>query len=138
MQRQLEGYRLSAQQSRLWMSQCKGQPQFVQCAICVDGPIRTEILRQALQRVVARHDALRTTFQRPHGLQMPVQVISQQNTLLWLNTDATNYDQQTLIESLLEQERKRPFNLERGPLLRLQLLTCADERYVLLVTLPAI
>ena len=140
MQRQIEGFRLSAQQTRLWVSQCKGQQCFAQCAICLDGPIQSETLRQALQRVVARHDILSTTFHRPPGLRMPIQVIGKQDTLLWLNTDATDLDQKQsqMIESLLEQKRNRQFNFERGPLLRLQLLVCAPDRHILFVTLPAL
>src|SRR5215216_3971366 len=138
MQRQAEGFRLSAQQTRLWASQCKGQQRFAQYAICLDGPIQSETLRQALQRVVARHDILSTTFHRPPGLPIPIQVIAKQNTLLWLTTDVTGRDQEQMIESLLEQERNHPFNVERGPLLRLQLLVCARDSHILLVTLPAL
>jgi amino acid adenylation domain-containing protein len=67
-------------------------------------------------------------------------VIGPQNTLLWLNTDATGtaQEQSQMIESLLEQERKHPFNVEHGPLLRLQLIACARDRYLLLITLPAL
>jgi hypothetical protein len=139
MQRQLEGFRLSAQQRRLWISQCKGQQYFAQCAICLDGPIQPEILRQALQRVVARHEILCTAFLRPLGLQMPIQVITKQNTLFWLNTDLTELDrekQSEMIESLLAQERCHAFNVERGPRIRLQLRTWTANRLPIKRPLP--
>src|SRR5947207_5062674 len=141
MHKQIEGFRLSTQQTSLWLSQREDHNYLAQCAIRLDGPLRSEILRQAFQKIVARHDILRTTFHRTPGIKFPIQVIAKPSTLLLLNTDISDLEpeaQTARVEGLLQQERVHPFNFERGPLIRSQLLTLAPDKYRLLVSVAAL
>jgi amino acid adenylation domain-containing protein len=141
MHKQIQGFRLSSQQTRLWQWQRGGNNSVAQCAICLEGDLRAETLRQAIQKVVSSHDILRTTFHSSPGIKIPIQVINEQSTLLWPNIDITDLDaleQSAQIETLLQQECCRPFNFERGPLMRLQMITLAANRHMLLVTLAAL
>ena len=76
MQEQLVGFRLSLQQTLLWMLQRNGQVPPAQCAIMLEGSLKRDLLKTALGRVAERHEILRTTFHRLPGMTMPVQVIS--------------------------------------------------------------
>ena len=73
----VEGFRLSPQQRRLWKLQEEdGARSFgSQLVLSLDGRLRVEALRLALEKVCARHEALRTTFRSLPGVVMPVQSV---------------------------------------------------------------
>src|SRR4028118_554137 len=71
-----EGFRLSAQRERLWLLCSGGLPLEARAAISVVGDLDPEILRQSLERVVERHEILRTGFHRLAGVAIPLQVIA--------------------------------------------------------------
>ena len=64
-----EGFPLSAQQRRIWANDVAS---CVQAVIAIDGPLERDRLCAALERVVGRHQALRTTFHRTGGLKLPL------------------------------------------------------------------
>ncbi len=72
-------------------------------------------LRRAFQALVDRHPALRTTFPVRSG--KPAQQVHQQLSVHFVETDASAWDSEVLKTRLLE-EAYRPFDLERGPVLR--------------------
>ena len=74
----IEGFRLAPQQKRIWQLQADGSAAYcAQAVIQIDGPLDQAALVAALGQVTARHEILRTTFQRPPGLALPVQVIAE-------------------------------------------------------------
>ena len=75
MTESLQGFRLSPQQRRLWRLREAGSACRVRCALRLDGALDAERLAQALRRVAARHEILRTTFARVPGISLPVQQI---------------------------------------------------------------
>ncbi|MCU1259743.1 MAG: amino acid adenylation domain protein, partial [Bryobacterales bacterium] len=78
------GFRLSAQQERNWSQEGGEAPAFrAECEVLLDGPADTSRLRRAIQGVVARHEILRTVFQRQPGLKLPFQVIQEEASLTW-------------------------------------------------------
>ena len=79
----LEGFRLSPQQTRLWhLQQSDGSPAYkAQCAVLIEGDLKIEILRKALERIVHHHEILRTSFLRLSGMAIPVQIISDHGTV---------------------------------------------------------
>ncbi len=87
-------------------------------------------LRRAFQALVYRHPALRTTFSVRAG--KPVQRVHQQLAVHFVETDASAWDSEVLKARLLE-EAYRPFDLERGPVLRVNLFTCSAKEHVLLL-----
>lgn len=87
-------------------------------------------LRRAFQALVDRHPALRTTFSVRSG--KPAQLVHQQQTVHFVEIDASAWDGEVLKTRLLE-EAYRPFDLERGPVLRVNLLTRSPKEHVLLL-----
>ncbi|MDC0749710.1 non-ribosomal peptide synthetase [Polyangium mundeleinium] len=103
----------------------------VASAIRIHGALQTQAFERALNTLVQRHAALRTTFAVHEG--RPVQVVHQQATLCLQRHDASAWTQEQLQETLAE-EAHRSFDLERGPLLRFHLLErTVSERLLLLV-----
>ncbi|HEY6802396.1 MAG TPA: amino acid adenylation domain-containing protein, partial [Pyrinomonadaceae bacterium] len=68
----IEGYRLSPQQKRLWLQR---QESALTCIVSLAGPLDKELLERAIERLIARHEILRTKFERLPGMELPVQVI---------------------------------------------------------------
>ena len=79
-------------------------------------------LRRAFQALVDRHPALRTTFCVRSG--KPAQRVHPHLAVHFVETDASAWDSEVLKTRLLE-EAYRPFDLERGPVLRVNLFTCS-------------
>ncbi|MBW4456091.1 MAG: AMP-binding protein [Nostoc indistinguendum CM1-VF10] len=142
MQNQIiEGFRLSPQQKRLWSLQQDGFAYRTQCAILLEGKLKGEVLKEALQRVVNRHEILRTTFHRRSGIKIPIQVIADSSTPSWHNVNLSDWDlseQEARIEELFQEEKRFIFNFEQGPLLRSSLLTLSAHQHILLVSLPSL
>ena len=72
----LEGYRLSPQQKRLWLLGARPPHTGLTCSILIEGPLDPALLGRALDRLVARHEILRTSFERLPGMHLPMQVIA--------------------------------------------------------------
>src|SRR5215831_955872 len=96
------------------------------------GHMDIKALEYSLNQVVCRHEALRTRFSVCNG--EPVQTIQNSAPVSVKVVDLRHTpqaDREQKIELLLHDEAERPFNLEEGPLLRMQLIL-AGEAYVLL------
>jgi len=100
------------------------------------GKLDVAALRAALDAIVARHDALRTTFITVAGT--PRQVVIKQLSLdlplidLRGLGDAEREDQ---AQQLLRHEVSKEFDLSQGPLIRAVLIKLNDEGHLLLVTM---
>ncbi|HEX8558227.1 MAG TPA: amino acid adenylation domain-containing protein [Pyrinomonadaceae bacterium] len=139
MQKQIEGFRLSTQQARLWALQRGDASSYrAQCAVLVEGALDADALREAARRVVARHEILRTTFQRVPGAGLPFQVVGDEASFDWEQVARRDADAESVIEELFRQEGSREFDPERGPAARFLLAELSDETRVLFVTLPAL
>ena len=76
------GFRLSPQQEQLWHNEPDGPQLAARCLIDV-GDAAPDAVRQALDRLVARHEILRTTFVRRPGMKVPSQVIHERLDPAW-------------------------------------------------------
>src|ERR1043165_275931 len=126
----LEGFRLSPQQEYLWPLNAG----WAQCAIMLTGVLDKETLRNTLRELVNRHEILRTTFHRPHGLGTPFQVINEDSTPLWSDSVARSEQ----LEQMFAAQARESFDYENGPLMKASLLALSAETHVLLLTLPAL
>src|SRR5262245_28352483 len=70
-------FKLSFEQERAWLEHESGVAQFVQDVIGFDSAPDPEKLRQALGKVVANYEILRTVFRRQTGIKLPFQIIQQ-------------------------------------------------------------
>ncbi|MGH3913753.1 MAG: amino acid adenylation domain-containing protein, partial [Pseudonocardiaceae bacterium] len=108
----------------------------VQCVFDLEGLVAAEGLRAAGQALLDRHAALRAAFWQPRSGQ-PVQIIARQVTLPWHELDLTGLaqeQQQIALARLLTEDRARPFDLARPPLLRLTLVRLGAQQHRLVLT----
>jgi amino acid adenylation domain-containing protein len=139
----IEGFQLSPQQKHLW-SLCGRHGAAIycsQCAVRIEGRLDKQILRQAIENVVQRHEILRTSFRTLPNMDMPVQVINQNSAVTIMEVDLTEIDssrQSSEIDALLENARHRIADCEQKGLFHVALITLSRERHALQVTLPAL
>src|SRR5712691_10285076 len=88
----LKGSRLSAQQLRLWPLQKKSPAYQSLCAVLMKGWLDRDALRKILQRIVARHEILRTVFYLLPSTDTPVQVVTDGTACLWPVISLENLD----------------------------------------------
>jgi aspartate racemase len=105
-------------------------------AVKLSGSLDAMALKQALNSIVARHDALRTTFTTLDGT--PSQFVAPEVTLdlpLIDLSDVVEDDREAEAKRLVQHEARRPFDLSQGPLVRAVLIGLAEQRHILLVTM---
>lgn len=100
-------------------------------AMRLRGALSVAAVQQTLDTIVARHEALRTTFAEQEGEAR--QVIHEAHSVALTHLDLTTHG--TLLQRMLLQEAERPFELTRGPLVRFVLVTLGVEEHILLVVL---
>jgi acyl-CoA synthetase (AMP-forming)/AMP-acid ligase II/acyl carrier protein len=130
-------YSLSAEQRDVWVADAldsRSGTFNIARAYSIVGHVEPSVLQGALQRLVKSHPALRTTFPVREGeplrhvhsaSNMPVS-ISEMNVEGWLPS---------LLHAKLEAAASEPFDLARGPLLRVEMFARAREESILLVTI---
>jgi amino acid adenylation domain-containing protein len=133
-----EQFELSFSQQRLWfLTQFEGASEayYITGGLRLSGALDREALRRALDRIVARHEALRTTFIRNGD--RPAQIIGPVESGFDLQEADLRpaLDPSAALERLAADEAARPFDLEHGPLIRGQLAQLADDDHALLVTM---
>jgi len=97
------------------------------------GHLDVEALQQSLNRIVARHEVLRTTIVTVDGL--PKQLIAPTRTVELPLVDLrelTHTNRDAEAHRLVIDTIKRPFDLSRNLMLRVLLLRLADQEHVLL------
>ncbi|MEV6345241.1 amino acid adenylation domain-containing protein [Actinoplanes sp. NPDC051851] len=122
---------LSAAQRRLWFMDQLDPDGFVfnvPTALRLTGPLRTEALAAAVNRLVARHEALRTLFVPRDG--DPVLHILPRVTI---DLPLAEVPEDGL-DAALATESRRPFALAHGPLVRAALFRTGVDDHVLLLT----
>src|ERR1700682_1963081 len=132
------GFQLSPQQKYLW-SLPGGRQRSAQLALLLEGSVDVQRLQHALQKIVERHEILRTTFQRNSGMKFPFQVVNDDAIPHWSQTD-----HRLMSESSHEHELGELFaanaevDVEHTPVLRACLVALSSERHVLIISLPAL
>jgi hypothetical protein len=104
-------------------------------ALRLRGPVDPAALAAAIEQIVARHESLRTHFVEVDGV--PTQVIRPTLAVPVPVEDLRGWDaaaQHAQVRAAMRHEAETPFDLGRGPLLRVRLLRLADAHYVLLRT----
>ncbi|BCN02235.1 hypothetical protein RPSA_47710 (plasmid) [Ralstonia solanacearum] len=133
-----EALPLSFAQQRLWfLAQMEGgsEAYHIPVGLRLKGELDEDALRRSLDRIVARHEALRTRFVAEDG--QAVQRVASADAGLpldWvdLSTEAVPEHQLGL---LAEAEARAPFDLEQGPLIRGRLVKLGEQEHVLLITM---
>ncbi len=130
---------LSFAQQRLWFISQLGRASkayHIPIGLRLVGDLDCTALRKALDRIVARHETLRTTFGQIDG--QPVQRIAteEESRFHLLEHDLRHKaDAEGEICHLIGQEALATFDLEQGPLIRGRLIRQEEDVYTLLITM---
>lgn len=130
---------LSFAQQRLWFLdqlQCGSPVYNISVAYRLRGTLNVAALEQSLNEIVRHHKALRTTFPAVDG--QPIQVIAPTLTIKLTPQDLQNLpttERQAEAVRLATDEAQQPFDLAKGPLLRVKLLQISEVEHVLLLTI---
>jgi amino acid adenylation domain-containing protein len=135
----VDAFPLSFSQQGVWLLEqvggC-GAAYHVPWLVRLRGRLDARALADALAEVVRRHDALRTRFAAMGG--EPVQVVGAAAPVPLPVLDLASLpagERARAADAAAAGEARRPFDLERGPLLRSRLVRLADEEHLLLLTL---
>src|SRR5262245_51731639 len=126
---------LSFAQEQIWfLDQLQpGNPWYnIAASVRFRGPLDPVALEQALRAIVARHEILRTAIVARD--RQPVQVIAPAVALGLRLTDLRALPagaREDRARELTVEEAREPFDLARGPLLRVSLLRLDDDEHLL-------
>lgn len=104
----------------------------------IDGPVRIDVLQQAFELLIERHEILRTGFAAVSG-----KLVQEVSPLVHGRVQLHDYSHLTEAAANLKAdeaghaEAALPFDLQRPPLVRFTLLKIAPERFQLLITAHA-
>ncbi|WLH09410.1 non-ribosomal peptide synthetase [Pseudomonas lurida] len=105
-------------------------------AVRLNGALNLDAMEQAFASLVARHETLRTVFQRQADERL-LQVAT--DTPLTVEHDDLSHlapaEREQAVDQAATRQSLLPFDLENGPLLRVQLLKLDAQEHVLLLTL---
>jgi len=125
---------LSFAQQRLWfLGQMEGgsEAYHVPLQMRMRGALDAGALRRALDRIVARHEVLRTTFAVVEGEpEQRIQAVEQARFELREEDLRERGETSEELARRMQEEAGRPFDLGSGPLIRGQLLQVAEDEHV--------
>ncbi len=133
--REAYSYPLSYGQQALWFV-CQNAPDSpaynMAFPMRLEGRLDLAALRRALQKIVDRHPALRSTIDIANG--EPAQTVQPAGTYHWNEHQGTGWSEQE-IHSALKAACEQPFDLTGGPVLRADIFQTAPQRHILLLTM---
>ncbi|MBC9795257.1 non-ribosomal peptide synthetase/type I polyketide synthase [Sinomicrobium weinanense] len=125
---------LSESQRQLWvlgqMDKEGAMAYHMPVTIGLEGKLNVKALRMALQLIVDRHEALRTTFSAGGDCQ----VVHESLQLDFSEEDHSNLQGEEKEQTVIKWQKnmvRKPFNIEHGPLFRAGLLKTGNENYML-------
>src|SRR6185503_17651529 len=129
---------LSFAQERMWfLNQLENDSPFynVPGAFKLTGPLDVSSLQTAFEHITLRHEAFRTRFSVVNN--RPVQVIGDAAAVKFTTCNLEDVAPE-VVESELQRlghdETREPFDLERGPLLRVKVARLSASEHVVFVT----
>lgn len=126
---------LSFAQQRLWFLEQMnpGSPAYnIPSAVLMKGRLDVAALNASFNMVIKRHEALRTVFKMTEG--QPVQTILPELKieLPIKNLNAFDRDEQMdKVRQIITEDNLKPYDLSKGPLLRIMLIRLNDDENVL-------
>lgn len=130
---------LSYAQERLWFLEqlgLVGSAYNMPAALQLDGELGVEALERSFSEIIRRHESLRTRFEvvDGHGVQVidePGQFHLELMDLSGLGEEARRAE----AKRLAQEDAQRPFDLVKGPLLRVKLLRLGAQLHVVVVNM---
>ncbi|MEJ6472771.1 condensation domain-containing protein [Pseudoalteromonas piscicida] len=133
----VDSFPLSIYQESIWLSEQRAQSHLatyhMPYALIIEGSIQPQRLHQAISQVVSQHGAFYTRFEMEKG--MPVQVVGAEPVWSWTehSLDIPYSNAASAIEEICDQFINRPFDIEKGPLLRVELVPLISGEWLLFV-----
>ena len=130
---------VSFSQERLWFLSKLESDNFaynIVCSVRFIGNLRVEILAQSLSEIVRRHEILRTTIGEADG--RPVQIVSTPPPVNLVAVDLQGFcdnDRREKVSRITMEEAQRPFDLSKGPLMRVVFLKLGVEEHLLVLSM---
>ena len=137
---EMDSYPLTAAQNRLWvLSQLaeSSKAYHISGAVKIRGQIVLDQLETAFQKLLDRHESLRTCFKTNAAGE--VRQYIRPSTLLNFSLErylwASDQVDRSLILQLLEEKNSISFDLENGPLVRALIIEVKKEEYIFFLTM---
>jgi NRPS condensation-like uncharacterized protein len=129
---------LSYGQQRLWfLEQLEpGAAYNMPIGLRLRGELKREALEASVKELMRRQEVLRTSFVMEEG--MAVQVIAEEPGQVIEEVELQGRGREEREEEALRlayEEARRPFDLSRGPLLRIKLLRLEEQEHVVVLNL---
>ena len=129
----------SLAQNRLWITwqlDPHSSAYTIPGALHLRGELDEDALRHSFQQLIQRHEALRTRFYERDGQAFQRVEATADFELSTIDlSDLPNAVREARAQEVREDQARSPFDLEKGPLLRVTLVRLGDEEHQLLVTL---
>ncbi len=128
-------YPLSSGQKGLWFIQMMEPESYaynVPCAYRIHGGLDIDVLTNSFQVLVKRHPILQTLVQTDEG--EPFQSVSSKHPIFFEEKSIIDMEEAE-IEPFLRAKVHEPFDLEKGPLMRIYLFSHSDTEHILLINL---
>ncbi|MBM0137263.1 non-ribosomal peptide synthetase [Pseudomonas cannabina] len=126
---------LSSAQQRIWfMAQMEdaNSAYNISLGLKLTGPLDSRALTRALERIVARHDSLRSRFgQEDDNAWVQAASVTSVPDISWQDLRGQNPD---ALHAVAKEEAAQPFDLQSDLPIRGRLLCLAEDRHVLLLT----
>ncbi|RKZ93719.1 MAG: non-ribosomal peptide synthetase [Candidatus Parabeggiatoa sp. nov. 1] len=127
---------LTEAQRQLWVLSQIGQEGSlaynVYTTLQLQGPFQLSAMCQAVQKVVAQHEALRTIISHNGDFQQILPELKIDIPVLDFST--TSDEGKSEVNAWFISESQKPFNLNQGPLFRASILKLEEQRHLLVLT----
>jgi hypothetical protein len=103
------------------------------------GPLDPDVLERSFNEIIRRHEVWRTSFETKAG--QPVQIVHPHRPMQFSRIDLRGLgeaDRETEAVRLVGEDVRRPFQLNKGPLLRPTLVRMSDEDHRLFLAVHQI
>lgn len=139
---ELDGYRLSPQQERMWRLGRSGNACVYrsQAAVVIKGRLDLDSIRDAIALTVDRHEILRSRFRTLDGMNTPVQFVEPDGGAGFNRLDLSDFsepEQRDEIDSVYRQALKRTPEYGRGETLHVTLVRLSEDRHAMVLTAGA-
>ena len=102
-------------------------------ALTLTGTLDRQALDRAIERLISRHEGLRTTFS-PDGKTLIISAEPRPEKSFHDLSSLPRKEQTLELEQLKADAARNPFDLEKGPLIRIALIRLEQEKHLLLIT----
>ena len=99
--------------------------------IRIEGKLNLIAMEKTINAIIERHEILRTTFYM-HESGMPRQRVAND---LFISLQSITAASESIVSEICLIEAQKPFDLQRGPLIRFKLIRCHEKKHFLVVVM---